>query len=95
MISLALTRGLADARPTPIQRLTLAHLHGELNWSDFRPIKLANVQWGIRCSKAEAFKALVALERHGYLEAALGITRPRNFRLANPSSLASETSRAA
>ena len=95
MISLALTRGLADARLTPNHRLALAHLHGELNWSDYRPIKLANVRLGIRCSKAEAFKALVALERYGYVEAMPGITRPRCYRLANPSSLAGETSRAA
>jgi hypothetical protein len=95
MISLALTRGLADTRLTPIQRLTLAHLHGELNWSEYRPIKLANVRHGIHCTKGAAYKALVALERWGYIEAHPTEHGPRHFRLVNPDSLHVETRRAA
>lgn len=95
MISLALTRGLADTRLTPYQRLALGHLHGELNWSDFRPIKVANVQLGIACRKTVAFDALVSLERLGYIEAEPGSSRPKRYRLRNAECPPTRTSRAA
>jgi hypothetical protein len=95
MISVTLTRGLADARLKVNHRLALAWLHSVLSWSDYRAVKVMSLRNGIRCSRSDAFKALALLEQLGYLEAHPAQRKPKHYRLANPASLPQETSQVA
>lgn len=95
MISVTHIRGLADPRLKATPRLALSWLHSVLSWTEYRPVKLLSLRHGILCSQAEAYKALVALERFGYLEAKPNQSKPKHYRLVNPAILVQETSRSA
>jgi DNA-binding IclR family transcriptional regulator len=96
MISAHLLRASADIRLRRDDFRALIQAHGELDWEEYRPLKMQAIGRALRLTRANTSRAVRRLVLYGYLAPGPKDGALRTYRLRTPSlGVTGDTSHAA